>query len=165
MQGTPCIIHVMIFTMMKSMQPPWLSSVPGCNLNCRCIIRSITPNHLKERDYDVMRHGLRQKYQMISHFCSWILHSLSWFLFCACLDDDQHFSNLEDDIAYFKDKWEVIVFTDMCPRSLQLDAQQFLMPQISWMQEDIQMHSCFSIDDKDLDQIWCVSLFLLPWEG
>ena len=77
------------------------------------------------------------------------------------MDDDQHFSNLEDDIAYFKDKREVIVFTGICacPRSLQLDAQQFFMPQISWMQEDIQMYSFSSIDDKDLDQFWCASLW------
>ena len=33
--------------------------------------------------------------------------------FYACLDKDQHFANIEDDITYFKSKGEVIVFGDM----------------------------------------------------
>ena len=52
------------------------------------------------------------------------------------MDKDQPFANLEDDIASFKSKGEVIVFGDMNARtkSFQLDAQE---PLISRMQEDI----------------------------
>ena len=53
--------------------------------------------------------------------------------FYASLDKDQPFANLEDDIAYFKSKWEVIVFGDMNARTrgFQLDAQESLIPHIS----------------------------------
>ena len=42
----------------------------------------------------------------------------------ACLDKDQPFANLEDDIASFKSKGEVIVFGDMNARTrnFQLDS-------------------------------------------
>ena len=42
------------------------------------------------------------------------------------------FAKLEEDIAYFKAKREVIVFDDMNARTrnLQLDAQQIFMPQM-----------------------------------
>ena len=75
------------------------------------------------------------------------------FNYYACLDKDQAFFNLEDDIAYFKSKAQVIVFGDMdaCTRSFQLDAQQCLMPHVSRMQEDIQMYNRSSRDEKDLD--------------
>mgnify|MGYP006889227354 CR=1 FL=1 len=37
-------------------------------------------------------------------------------------------------------------------RNLELDAQQLFMPHISRMQDDIQMHNCSSIDEKDPGQ-------------
>ena len=72
----------------------------------------------------------------------------------ACLDKDKLFANLEDKIAYFKSKGEVIVFGDMnaCTRGFQLDAQESLMPQISRIQEDVQIYSRSCSDEKDPDQ-------------
>ena len=72
----------------------------------------------------------------------------------ACLDKDQPFANLEDDIAYFKSKGEVIVFGDMNARrrSFQLDAQQSFMPHKSRMQGDIQMYHCSFDDEKESDK-------------
>ena len=89
------------------------------------------------------------------------------------MDKDKPFANLEDDIAYFKSKGEVIVFGDMNAhtRSFQLDAQQSFMPHISRMQEDIQMYNHSSSDEKDADQIWklllqmCNSIELLIANG
>ena len=70
------------------------------------------------------------------------------------MDKYQPFANLEDDIAYFKSKGEVIVFGDMNARtrSFQGDAQQSFTPHISRMEEGIQMYSRSSRDEKDLDQ-------------
>ena len=83
---------------------------------------------------------------------SYIRHQDSNFY--ACLDKDQPFANLEDDIAYFKSKGEVIVFGDMNARTrnFQLDSQESFMPHISRMQEDMQMYSRSSSDEKDPDQ-------------
>mgnify|MGYP007069645897 CR=1 FL=1 len=74
--------------------------------------------------------------------------------FYNCLDKDRPFAHLEYDIAYFKSNWEVIVFGDMnaCTKSFQLDAQQYFMPRILRMQDDIQIYSRSFIDEKDLDQ-------------
>ena len=46
--------------------------------------------------------------------------------FYVCLDKDQPFATIEDDITYFNSKEEDIVFGDMNvpTRSFQLDAQQ-----------------------------------------
>jgi hypothetical protein len=74
--------------------------------------------------------------------------------FYACLDKDQPFANLEDDIAYFKSKGEVIVFGNMNARTrnFQLDSQESFMPHISRMKEDMQIYSRSSRDEKDPDQ-------------
>ena len=74
--------------------------------------------------------------------------------FYAFFDKDQPFANLEDDIVYFKSKGEVIVFSDMNARirGLELHAQEYLMSHISGIQEDIQMYSRSSSDEKDPDQ-------------
>mgnify|MGYP006905980507 CR=1 FL=1 len=54
------------------------------------------------------------------------------------------FANLEEDIAYFKAKREVIIFGDMKARtkSLQLDAQQISRPHISRCKR---IHKCIVV--------------------
>ena len=88
---------------------------------------------------------------------SYISHQDSNFY--AYFDKDQPFANLEDDIAYFKSKGEVIVFGDMNARTrnFQLDSQESFMPHISSMKEDMQMYCLTSSDEKDLDQMWEVT--------
>ena len=78
------------------------------------------------------------------------------FNYYACLDKDQAFFNLEDDIAYFKSKAQVIVFGDMdaCTRSFQLDAQQCLMPHIPRIQDIYKCIIDHLFDGKDLDKFW-----------
>ena len=64
------------------------------------------------------------------------------------MDEDQPFTNLESDLAYFKAKETVIIFGDMNAhkRTYKLDQQQSFMPHISRMQEDIQIYSHPSMD-------------------
>ena len=49
--------------------------------------------------------------------------------FYVCLDKDKHYTNVEDNIAYFKSKRQVIVFRykNAHARTLKLDAQQPFM--------------------------------------
>ncbi|RYA45856.1 endonuclease/exonuclease/phosphatase family protein [Enterobacter cloacae complex sp. GF14B] len=73
--------------------------------------------------------------------------------FYACMDRDQPFSDLEEDIAYFKGEGDVIVFGDMNARTktLQHDTQQFDMPYISRELEEVHLYDCTSMDEKEPD--------------
>ncbi|RYA50179.1 hypothetical protein, partial [Enterobacter cloacae complex sp. CH23B] len=74
--------------------------------------------------------------------------------FYACMDRDQPFSDLEEDIAYFKGEGDVIVFGDMNARTktLQHDTQQqFDMPYISRELEEVHLYDRTSMDEKEPD--------------
>ena len=73
--------------------------------------------------------------------------------FYACLDRDHPFSDLEEDIAHFKGKGEVIVFGDMNARTrtLQHDMQQFDMPCIPRTLDNTLMYMRTSRDEKEPD--------------
>ena len=53
--------------------------------------------------------------------------------FYAYIDRDQPFLDLEEDIAFFKSKGEVIVMDDMnaCTKTMKSDTQQSSMPCLS----------------------------------
>ncbi|RYA62356.1 hypothetical protein DD598_30455, partial [Enterobacter cloacae complex sp. 2DZ2F16B1] len=62
--------------------------------------------------------------------------------FYACMDRDQPFFDLEENISYFKGEVDVIVFGDMNARTktLQHDTQQFDMPYISKDLEEVHLY-------------------------
>ena len=74
--------------------------------------------------------------------------------FYTCLDKDNPFNNLEEDIAYSKGQGEVIVLGDMNARTrtMQQDTHQIGMSHESRSQEETHMYNRESNDAKEPDK-------------